>query len=209
MRDLAELGAHPGSENDRAPFAGDHRGAREQRVAAAQHLGFRARLGYTRLGQGLPGECGHVDPQSASLDHTAIGSNFVPRLHQDHVPGDQRLRGKPHRVPAAKHGDHLRQQRAQRGDGAIGAILLPEGEQPVDDDHAEDGVAQRAHAHAGVAQLRDERKPRRQPQDEREKMRELASEAKQQRFALEFLDAIGAELRQAPGRRLRGQPQAG
>ena len=66
--------------------------------------------------------------------------------------------------------------------------------------------AQLPHALAGILRLGEERQGRGHPEDQREEMREFAQEAQPQRLAAHLLDAVGAELAQAPGRLAAGEP---
>ena len=60
-------------------------------------------------------------------------------------PGTRSLAGRSIRAPAAFHGDHLREQVAERGERPFAPILLPEREQAVDQDDADD--REREHTH--------------------------------------------------------------
>ncbi|MBK6676992.1 MAG: hypothetical protein IPG52_09245 [Rhodocyclaceae bacterium] len=99
------------------------------------------------------------------------------------------------------------QQLAQRRQCLLGPVGLPEREQAVDDDDADDGNAEFPHAATRIEMLGDEGQRSRQPEQQREEVRELPGQSQPWRLADHRLDAVGPELGQPTRRLLRGQPR--
>ena len=161
------------------------------------------RLGIEGLGQRLAGERRAVDAQAEGLDQAAVGRHVVAFFQQHDVAGHELAGEQFHGLAVAQRHHALRQQLAQRRDGLLGPVFLPEGKHPVDENDADDRDPQPRHALARVEGLGEKRQRRGHPQDEGEKMGEFTGKSQKQRLARHFLEAVGAELGQ-PALRFSG-----
>ncbi len=150
-----------------------------------------------------------IHPDTIAGNQSAIRRHVIALFDQDDVPGNQAFGGGCDQLPVAHDFDVLREQLAQGGNGALGAIFLPEGERTVDQDDGDDGDAELPHALARTARLGEKGQPGSQPQDQGEEVRELAQEAPPLRFAADRLDAVAAVFLKAPLRFSGGQAMFG
>jgi hypothetical protein len=98
-----------------------------------------------------------------------VGGHPVTRSHDDCVTRDQFTGMNPEDVSVPTDGDVSRQQRAQFCGRVLGTFLLDVGEDPVDDDHYDDGDTK-------LRQPSDEGECSGAPQHQCKKMRQLAQE---------------------------------
>ena len=126
--------------------------------------------GLPRFGQRFTRDGRVVDAHAERLDQPAVRGNVVARLQLDDIPRHQVLGRHPGDLAVAQYLGLLRQQFAQRGQGLLDAILLPEREQAADQDHGHDGEAHFRHVLAGFPPLGEESQPRGNPQDQRKEM---------------------------------------
>ena len=75
-----------------------------------------------------------IDLHPERLDQAAISGNAVALADPDDVSGHEVARRQLDQSAGAFHGDHLRQQVAERGERPFAPRLLPEREQAVDQD---------------------------------------------------------------------------
>ena len=204
--DLAELGVHAGGEHHGARLARHHRGAGQQRCSSRCSGDSSGWASASRaLGSDSPVIVAVLTRRpKASISRQSAGTSS-PSSSSTMSPGTSSLASISHDLAVAQHLHLLRQQLAQRGERPLGPVFLPEGEDAVDQDDADDGDAQPRHALAGVEVFGEKRQRRGQPQDEGEEVGELAGEAQQQALAPDFLDMVRAELRQASLRLGRSQ----
>ena len=99
-----------------------------------------------------------------------------PASTSDHVAGHEPFDGDPRGTAVAQGRDLRWQQALQRAERLLRPVLLPEREQPVDENHRDNGQRQRPHPVSGIAQVRGQRQQRRQPEHDGEEVRELAEE---------------------------------
>jgi hypothetical protein len=142
----------------------------------------------------LAGQRSEIRAQGGGLDQPAVRRHVVALGEQDQVAGHERVGRHGRELGVAQHLGDGRQQAAQCGDRAFGAVLLREREHAIDRDHAEDRHAELQHAAARARALGHERERGRHPEDQCEEVRELAHEAQPERHRPEFLDAVRAEL---------------
>ena len=194
VRDAPELGVHAGGVDHGASLPRCHRGTGQHDVAREQQRLLAVRFRRTGLGQRFTRDGRGIHAQPECLDHAAVSRHAVALFQQHHVARHQLGRGQLHDGAGAQRLHPQRQQPAQRRHGALGLVLLPEREQAVDQDDAEDSHAKTAHALAGLEPVGRERQRRRQPEDDREEVREFARQAQPQPLAGHVLEAVRAEL---------------
>src|SRR3990167_5327454 len=90
----------------------------------------------------------------------------------------------------------MRQQARERLQCLFRAVFLPEGEQPVDQDHTEYRHAQYRHTVTGILEFGEEGERGGDPEYQREKMGEAFKKACNPSFPAHALDTIGSELGQ-------------
>jgi hypothetical protein len=137
---------------------------------------------------------------------TTIGGDVVAVVQQDHVAGHQLLCGNLLDFSIAEHLDFMGQKLLQRGHGLFGSVLLPEREQGVDDDHAQDGESKRGHAAPRLLPIGNEGESGRDPEDRGEEVCEPVEETHQQRRLLDMFHAVGVKLLEAAFGLRAGQP---
>ena len=143
-RDLAELSAHAGRVDHRAAGA-EHRGAAGEDEAL--DVGDRRRVGTHDIGAAddrvdLAGERRVVDAQLRRVDQARIRRDEVALLDDHEVAGDQGARIDLVHLPVADHLGLGREHVPERLDGLLGAVLLDEREDRVDQDDDDDRDAQ-------------------------------------------------------------------
>ncbi len=145
-----------------------------------------------RCGHTLAGEHRGVDLDVIRCGEGDVGRNAVTgRQHHDVAHDDF---GCAHHdgLSIAAHDYSDRKKVLQAFRCALGALLLHEGEEAVDDDHHDDCRGELRHA-------RHERKHRRNPQHEREEVRELAEQPVPRMDPRWWRKDVGAVGRQASG----------
>jgi hypothetical protein len=95
-------------------------------------------------------------------------------MQPDHVSGHEFARRQLDQGVLAFHRDHRREQVAKRGERLFAPIFLPEREQAVDQDDADDRERQHPHSFARLLDLGEQGERGRDPEDQREEVAELA-----------------------------------
>ena len=196
--DPAELGVHPGGEDDGpgAPLGAGR--ARERQVVGIQER--CAGNGSARAFDchRFPGQSRHVDLQRA-LDQSRVGRNPVALPDDQEVARDEagRLDRGPPPVPHNRR--RLRQERGKRLDRAFGLDLLGEREDRVDHDHDDDRDRDRQDP-------RDPGEDGRRRQQQRQGMGELPHQFRQVASASPPADRVRPELHQPPLRLPLAEP---
>jgi hypothetical protein len=85
VSDLAERGAHPGGEHERARFPGDHRRAGEQDIGARGQVRLVARVRILEHRDRFASDGGAVHLHPERYDQTAVGRNGLALVQADHV----------------------------------------------------------------------------------------------------------------------------
>ena len=196
-----------GREDERLRFAGDERGAGEQRVAAVYRIGLVAWLGIARCRQRLAGDGRVVHPHAERLHKTAVRGEDVAGFEQDHIARHEL--GSGHLPHCARAHDLRRiwEQFLERRQRLLGAIRLPEREHAIDQDYANDREPERRHALPRLAPLGEERERRGDPQNDRKEVHELLGKREQQRLVRDFLHFICPKLLESPLRLGVAQPR--
>ena len=89
VRDLAERGAHPGREHERASFPGDHRRAGEQDIGAGGQVRLVARDCILEHRDRFAGNGGAVHLHPEGFDEAAVGRNGLAFVQADDVAGHE------------------------------------------------------------------------------------------------------------------------
>jgi hypothetical protein len=173
VRDPAELRAHTDGKHERSPLAGDDGGASKKDVAGIDQMLQIARPGVAGQGNRLTGDGGIVHPHAERLHQSAVRRHVVALFEQYDIAGNELLGVHFHYAAAPQDLDLLWQQLLQRGQGALGAVLLPEREDGADDDDGDDGLAHLRHALTRVLPIADKGERRGDPENDGEEMGEL------------------------------------
>ncbi len=117
----------------------------------------------------LSGQSGVVDPHVEGFDETRVCGDRVALLQKDDIARHEI--GSRHFLlcPVAQHPGVLGEQFLKRLERPLGLVLLPETEDRVDDDDAEDRPAELGH-------VRDKGKNAAYPEQEREEARKIFDE---------------------------------
>ena len=146
--DLAKFRPHAGGKDQGFGLAGDQRSPCQEDVSAVDQIFLRAGLFVARHGLRFARYRGIVDAHDKGLDQAAIGGDVVPIFQQDHVAGDQLFGGHLPDSAVAECFYLMRKEPLECGNGFLGPVFLPEGEQTVDQNNAQDCHAERGHAPA-------------------------------------------------------------
>ena len=175
---LPERGVHPGREYQRLCFTARHRRAGQQDVPASQQVRLPVAGRASR-------ETGRASPvivalltrtPNASTSRQSAGTSS-PARQKDHVAGHDVL-GREHDGCAVRAASYLvRKQSLQRRHRLLGAVLLPEREGAVDENHGDDGSRKHRHSLTRHLTVGDERQERSDPQQAGEEVGELREEA--------------------------------
>ena len=187
--DLAEFGAHAGSDDHSSAAAVGDEGTHIAHIlAVAQgHLGLLDRGGVLLNRLRLAGECGLLDAQIDTLDHAHVGGDEVACLQGDYVAGDQ-VAGRDLLELAIAEGAHVGDgEFLERGDGLLGAVLLEEAEDGKEHNNGEDGPRLEELA-------KEEREGSGADQDQHHHVRELLPEDAQGALSTFLDELIGAVL---------------
>jgi hypothetical protein len=204
--DAAELGAHAGSVDHGARLSGNDRGASEDDVRRLQRRLLVARLERACLGERFAGHRRQVDAQPGDFGQAAVGRHEIAFFEQHDVARYQFAGEQAGDFAGAQRLHLLRQQLAQRCHRTLRPVLLPEREDAVDDDDADDGQPQLRHPLPRVEVLGNERQTGADPEDDGEEMGEFLCEAQQQVLLLDFFEQVGPELAEPAHRLARFQP---
>ena len=153
VRDFPECGAHACSEDHGAPIAHNQGRAGKQDIGAGCDLVLFARPGIPGDRKRFAGDRRAIDLHPERLDQAAISWNAVALADPDDVSGHEVARRQLDQSAGAFHGDHLRQQVAERGERPFAPRLLPEREQAVDQDDADDREREHTHPLARLVDL--------------------------------------------------------
>ena len=144
----------------------------------------------------------------ASISRQSAGTSS-PSASRITSPGTSSADGQlPMTTPSRSAFTSLRQQLPERGQRLLGAVLLPEREQAVDHDHADDREAQRGHALPRLAPFGEERERRGDPENDREEVDELPAKRRASGARADFLHPVRTELGEAPGSLGADRPSA-
>jgi len=194
VRDFPERRAHAGREDHRAPVARDQRRAGKKDVGGGRHLVLFARRGVPGDRQRFAGDRRAVDLRPERFDQPAVGWDAVTLVQTDDVAWHERARGQFHQAAAAFYRDHLRKQIAERGECLFAPILLPEREQAIDQDDADDRDREHAHSLARLLDLGKQSERGREPEDQGEEVGELMQKVGEKRRRFDAFDLVRAEL---------------
>ena len=143
---MAELRFGTGGIHQRLAPSLDHGGAGQHQVGLLAHRQVAAPAGdgagMAGHRQGLPGEHRQVEAQGAGGHQAAIGRHLIPLLQGDPIPRHQLGRVPFLQLAVAPHPHLLGQGPPQGLQAALRLVLLPEGEQPVDQHHRPDRPAE-------------------------------------------------------------------
>jgi hypothetical protein len=190
---------HSGGKYQRLRLAGGHRRPREHDAAAPQDVIICCGPGISRHRPGLTGYRGVVYAHPERLEKPAIGWNIFTGAQKDDVAGNQILRWNDDYGPGPLGADLGRQQPLQRRHRLFGPVFLPEREQAVDHNHADDREAEGCHALAWHLPIGNERERRRDPQQNGEEVCDLCDESSSQRCLRQVLNPVRTELQPPRG----------
>ena len=146
----------------------------KREVRRAQRLLGGAGAWVERDRDGLAGERRVVDAQAEGLDHATVGGHARTGVQQDQVARHEAARVEFRRFAVAQREHACGQQILERLERTLRAVLLPEREDRVHDDHADDRRPERRHPGTGLRNRGGECETRGHPEDQRKEMRELA-----------------------------------
>ena len=192
--DFPECRAHAGGEDHSASIARDQGRPGEQDVGAGRDLVLFARPGIPGDRQRFAGDRRAVDLHPERFDQAAVSRDAVTLVQPDDVSRHELARRQLDQGAPAFHRDHLRKQIAKRGERPFAPILLPEREQAIDQDDADDRERERTHPLARLLDLGEQGERGREPEDQREEVGELTQKADEKRRRLDPFDLVRTEL---------------
>ena len=148
---------------------------------------------------GLARERGVVGAQLELLDEPRICRDRVAFFKDHQIAGDQLGRGDLNRLAVSDHLGVVRDHLFEGLGGLLGAELLPEREDRVDEDDREDRPAELRHA-------ADEGEDATDPQHDGEQVIEVLEELQDQRAALDLADLVAPVLLETLCGIFGGQP---
>jgi hypothetical protein len=149
----AELGAHARGGYHAECLTGGERRAGEDHVGQLCGSVFRRGgigLGAPGLWQRLSCERRVVYLDVEGFDQPTIGRYVIAFRQLNDIPGDKICAREIHLLAIAAHADQLGEESLQRRHRLVRTAFLPEREQPVDEDHRDDGRGEGAHAGSGA-----------------------------------------------------------
>ena len=200
LGDGADLGRHAGAGDDEPAPARRDGGAHERHVRA---LG-EGRVGGERVGRlvhrhALTGERRLVDPEVVGLHDATVGRDAVALLEDDEVARHELVSPDPAQLPVAHDARLRHRQPAQRVDTALGAVVLDEPEQAVEDDDGGDEPRVAPVVLGRVEQADHREDDDRADQDEDERVAHLVEQQPPRRRRGTLGEGVRADPRQALG----------
>ena len=201
--DPSELGAHArGGDEQCASPGGDARAGVGHGRPLGQRRADRYRCAVLVRGRRLARECGLLHPQGVRLDEPTVRRHPAAGFDPDQVAGDEVACGHRADGPVADD-DRLRDRHPlQRRHRGLGPVLLPEADDRVEQDHAEDHSSL-----GGVAEQRGEHPRRCQQPDHRGG--HLGAQDQQPPPGLLLVKPVRADLDQQRAGGAGGQPPRG
>ena len=200
-RDATDLRGHAGGDHDRCSAPGRHHGAGvEKRVTIAERSATRLNTAHPLLNwQALAGERRLLGGEGKGFDEPGIGRHVVTRLDLDAISGHEFAGRNRTWCSIADDAGQRRRHPAEGRQCPLGAVLLQEADDGVDqhDRHDRGCVGPVAHG---------PRDDRRRDQDPDHQLPELGQEGPPPRHRLRLLERVGAIGHQPPDGVFGGQP---